>query len=449
MSVAAPAPLVHRYEPRGAAVRLLECRDGEVLIAGSAGTGKTVACLHKIHLAALKYPKSRHLIVRKTALSLSSTTLVTWRERVAGEALDSRLIRFFGGSPQKPAAYQYKNGSEVVIGGMDKASKIMSSDYDLVYAGEATELVIDDWEAIITRLRHGGMPYSQAIADCNPDRDTHWLNLRAESGLITMLRSVHRDNPRYYHADGTLTAAGVDYIEGKLGRLTGVRRLRLLDGIWAAAEGLVYEEWDPAVHLVDAMPAGWESWPRYWVIDFGHTNPIVVQFWAEDPDGRLWMYREIYHTGQLVEDVAKQVKAIVAPGGKWIEPQPTAVICDHDAEDRATFERHAGVSTRAAKKDVSPGLQAVATRLRRAGDGRPRLFIVRDACVRRDRSLVEAGKPACTEHEFTGYVWKKGLDGKPVPEEPVKENDHGMDCVRYIVMERDWSSGSLFRGWLD
>lgn len=438
---------VHTYRPRGAARRLLSCRDGEVLLAGPAGTGKSMAALHKMHLAAMKYPGMRGLIVRKTAVSLASTTLVTFREQVIAEALLNGDVRFYGGSQEKAAAYLYpRNSSQLVIGGMDKPSKIMSSEYDLAYAGEATELTIMDWEAIISRLRHGKMPYSQALADCNPEAEHHWLKQRCNGGLMTLLESRHRDNPRYYTADGQLTAEGRDYIVGKLHRLTGVRRLRLLDGLWAAAEGLVYDGYDPTVHLVDRFDIP-QSWTRWWSVDFGYTNPFVLQCWAEDSDGRLYLYREIYATGRLVEDHARTILGIVAPGGVWQEPKPRAIICDHDAEDRATLERHLEMSTVAAKKTVSDGVQAFAARLRPAGDGRPRLFILRDSVVERDEQLADAGRPTCTAEEFTSYVWAPGPDGKPAKEIPEKKDDHGMDGGRYMVAERDLGARPRMR-WM-
>lgn len=414
---------------------------------GPAGTGKSLAALHKLHLAMLKYEGAKGLIVRKTAASLTSTTLATWYEHVIQEAQATGEVRYYGGSQSKPPAFLYKHsGSSINIGGMDKPSKIMSSDYDLIVADEATELVINDWESMITRLRHGAMPYQQAIAACNPDAPHHFLWQRANAGGMTALHSRHQDNPRYYTVDGQLTPQGLAYVVGKLGRLTGVRRLRLLDGIWAAAEGLVYEGYNPADHLVDRFPIP-DSWARYWSIDFGYTNPLTVQFWAQDNDGRLYLYREIYHTQRLVEDIAKQVMGIVAPGGQWIEPQPQAIVCDHDAEARKTFERHTGLGTVPAQKDVTNGIQMVQTRLQPAGDALPRLYVLRDSLVERDMSLHEAGKPCCLAEELPSYVWKRGLDGRPVPEEPVKENDHGCDAMRYLAMHHDWTSHVYFRGW--
>jgi phage terminase large subunit len=166
---------------------------------------------------------------------------------------------------------------------------------------------------------------------------------------------------------------------------------------------------------------------------------MVMQWWAEDGDGRLYLYREIYHTKRLVEDLAKQARDLmVYPSGQWREPQPRAVICDHDAEDRATLQRYLQLGTTAAHKAVSTGIQAVQSRLKVQPDGKPRLFVMRGALVERDEALVQARKPACTEDEVTGYVWavKPGNAGG-LKEEPVKENDHGMDALRYVVAERD------------
>jgi hypothetical protein len=434
----APEQVEHVYVPRGAAARLLECRDDEVLLSGPAGTGKSLAALTKLHLAMMKYPGARGLIVRKTAVSLSSTTLATWNEHVVPKTLATGEVDYYGGSRVKPPAYRYRNGSSINLGGMDKPSKIMSSEYDLVVGDEATEFTVSDHEAFISRLRHGRMPYSQVIAACNPDAEHHFLKQRANGGLMTLLESRHRDNPRYYTADGRLTAEGKAYIVGKLGRLTGVRRLRLLDGLWAAAEGLVYEDYDPEVHLVNPFDIP-DEWVRWWTVDFGYTNPFVLQCWAEDGDGRLYLYRELYMSQRPVEDHARKILSIVAPTGQWNEPKPRAVICDHDAEGRATLERHLGMSTVAATKTVSDGLQATQTRLRPAGDARPRLYVMRGARVERDEALAELGKPTCTAEEFSSYVWAKGPDGKPAKEQPEKRDDHGMDGMRYMVAQRDLS----------
>jgi PBSX family phage terminase large subunit len=433
MTTTEDAPTVVRYEPRGAARDLFRARESEVVIAGPAGTGKSLAALFRVHLAALHNPGIRCLIVRKTAVSLGSTTLVTYEKKVARAAMRANLVTWFGGSTREAACYRYDNGSVIVVGGMDKPDKILSAEYDLVFCDEATELTETDWETISTRLRNGVLSWQQQIAACNPAHPTHWLKQRCDRGQARMLVSRHKDNPAYMNADGSVTEAGRDYF-AKLDGLTGVRRSRLRDGVWAAAEGLIYDGWDDAIHLVDPRPIPAE-WTRWMSVDFGYTNPFVCQWWAQDPDGRLWLYREIYRTKTLVEDHAKRILACMKNAkGEWTEPRPRATYADHDAEDRATLERHLGLSTVAAKKSVSDGLQAVQARLKVAGDGRTRLFVMRGALVQVDRALEAASLPTCTEEEITGYVWavKPGNSGG-LKEAPVKENDHGMDAMRYAV----------------
>lgn len=243
-----PPTGVVRYHPHGAAGNLFGCRDREVLIEGPAGTGKSYAALWKLHACALKYPGMRALVLRKTAVSLTASALVTFQERVLGSGAFG--VRFFGGSKARPASFLYPSGSVVVVGGMDNATKIMSAEYDLAIINEATELTENDWESVTARLRYGTMPYQQLIADCNPDAPTHWLNRRCERGLTVRLRSHHEDNPTLFDAEaGVWTDRGAAYI-GTLDRLSGVRRERLRFGRWVAAEGQVYDAWSPEVHVV-------------------------------------------------------------------------------------------------------------------------------------------------------------------------------------------------------
>jgi PBSX family phage terminase large subunit len=427
--------LEHRYAPRGTAWKIFEDESPEILVAGPAGTGKSRAALEKLNAMALKYPGMRGLIVRKTAASLVTTALVTWHQHVIGELLQAGSVQVYGGL-QKPEKYTYYNGSTILIAGMDKSTRIMSSEYDMVYVQEATELTEDDWEALTTRLRNKSvMPFKQLIADCNPSYPTHWLKLRCDRGTTTMYLSTHEENPVFFNKDGSLTGEGLSYMS-KLDNLTGLRKARLRYGHWAGAEGTIYDEFDPSCHVIDRIDIRPE-WARYWAVDFGYTNPTVIQWWAEDEDGRLYLYREIYQTGTVVTDLAKQALSLVTgEEGQWIEPKPRRIICDHDAENQDQFRQAIGLGTSNANKKVLPGIEAVQKRLRRAGDGKPRLFLLKDSLVKRDQALADKKKPTSTEEEVLGYIWDTGM-GKATKESPVKENDHGMDAMRYMVAYRD------------
>ena len=149
----------------------------------------------------------------------------------------------------------------------------------------------------------------------------------------------------------------------------------------------------------------------------------------------MFLYREIYKTQTIVEDHARDIVRLSE--GERIE----ATICDHDAEDRATLERH-GVPTQGAIKDISRGIQAVQARLRKAGDNRARLFVLRDSLVEQDAALARVFKPTRTQDEFAAYVWPKAPDGKALKEVPLDLNNHGMDTTRYGVMYLDGSGPS-------
>lgn len=425
--------LVHDYTPLGACKDLIESREPQVLVSGPAGTGKSRACLEKLHLSALLNPGMRGLILRKTQTSLTTSALVTWKRDVIPESREAGLVGFYGGSAEEPAQYRYSNGSVIVIGGMDKASKVLSTEYDLIYVQEAIELSEDDWETLTTRLRSEVISYQQLLADCNPAEDTHWLKQRCDQGRTKLLHSRHEDNPTLF-IDGEMTTRGKRYIKS-LDALTGVRYRRLRLGEWSSAEGVVYEEWDSAVHLIDPFPIP-DSWVRYWSVDFGYTNPFVCQWWAEDHDGRLYLYRELYQTQRLVEDHAETMLKVSED-----EPHPTAIVCDHDAEGRATLRKKLGLSTTGARKAVIDGIQAVQSRLKVQDDGKPRLFIMRGALISPDPELIDAKRPLCTEQEIPGYVWDIS-ENKPPKETPVKKDDHGCDAMRYMVMHLERGKAS-------
>jgi PBSX family phage terminase large subunit len=451
----------HTYNPRGGCKEIFEAREEEVLISGPAGTGKSRACLEKIYMVCLMTPNVRALILRKTLRSLGSTALVTWRNYVVKEALETSTVVYYGGSSQEAPQYRFKNGSTVTIGGLDNPVRIMSSEYDIVYVQEATEITLEDLEMIKTRLRNWQISFQQLIMDCNPAGDKHWLKLRTNDGLCRMIESRHEDNPRLFDAEGNVTEQGARYIQ-ILDNLTGVRYKRLRLGLWVSSEGIVYEEFDPAYHVLpwqldsegNRLPLP-DDWPRYWVIDFGFVHPFVLKCYAEDPeDGSLYMYREIYHTQRTVEEHASQIMSLVTKVEQmewydhfnkvtrikeeivWTEPKPSAIICDWDAEGRRTFERATGLGTQRAIKNVYEGINAHKERLKGDEHG-PRFFLMQDALVERDQSQADKLLPTSTVDEYGSYVWKVTADGR-TQDEPVKRDDDGVDCDRYMTMHKDY-----------
>lgn len=439
MTTVAQEVCIKAPEFRGGNLALGSCRDIEACLDGAAGTGKTVACLYKLHILLTLYPGAKALVARKSNTALAGTAMATYRNHI----LDEREgIRYFGGNKVKPAAFEYPNGSMLIVSGLDKPQKVKSLEVDLCFINEASECSVEDIEFVRSRLRHGRLPYHQLLMDTNPDAPTHWLNCRMNDGITTRLVSRHEDNPRYFNArTNDWTEEGRQYIFGTLAGLTGVRLARLRYGLWAAAENTVFEgSYDRAKNVVKRFQIP-DTWPRYMSLDFGYTHPFVAKWYAEDNDGRLYCYRELYMTKRLVEEHAKQVKHLSRWGQPGGDPLPRIIYADHDAEGRATFERYTGLVTTPAHKAVSEGIQAMSARLRPAGDGKPRLVYFEDALVERDQELANAKKPTCTIEEFDSYVWDT-RSGQKKGDVPVKESDHGIDCDRYMCA-RDLSPSTV------
>jgi len=420
-------PTVVRYQPLGAARAVMACRDREVLISGPAGTGKTYGALHKLHLAALKYPGMRGLIVRKTLVALTASALVTFAKLL--DAAPYGVIPF-GGSKLKPTAFRYPNGSEIVIGGMDKAAKVMSAEYDLIYVNEAIELTEADWEALTTRLRHGRMPYQQLLADCNPDAPTHWLNQRCLAGKTTRFASHHQDNPALFNpATQVWTERGCSYLR-TLEALSGVRRARLLSGQWVAAEGQVYDAWRREVHVVareQLAGLGFAGATRYVAgVDWGWTNPGVITVWAVGPDGQMALVHEVYQTRRPQDWWVAKAQELA--GRYDIE----TFLCDPAEPAYLDAFRRAGLDAVGAEHAILPGITAVQGRLAVGGDGRARLYVAEDALEAVDQTRRTAALPASGIEEIDAYVWAQGAAGRK--ERPVDEHNHALDTWRYVAL---------------
>jgi PBSX family phage terminase large subunit len=415
------------FAPRGQAVEFWRSKDPETILSGPAETGKTWTCCQKLNALAWKYPNAQLAMIRKTQSSLQGSVVPTFR-RVLGQ--DSPVTAYGG---ETPVWFDYPNGSRIWLAGMDNPNKILSSERDFIYVNQAEELSVEDWETLRTRNtgRGGVAPYAQQFADCNPGAPSHWIKQRQKDRTLRLFESRHEDNPTLYDENGVITEQGIKSL-AVLDGLTGVRYSRLRKGLWVAAEGVVYENYDPLIHLRPRSEVRIDpSWPHVWDFDFGFDNPFVWHDWVIDPDGRMILNREIYRTKRLVEEHARDILELTKG-----DTRPRWIVADHDAEGRATLEKYLKMQVRPAYKSVEDGIQACMQRLQVGRDRRPRVILLNDALVSVDKELREKGRPTCTADEFEVYIWDTGK-GTILKDRPIKENDHGMDGWRYQVAELD------------
>ena len=393
-----------RYWPRGASADLFRHHEPEVIISGPAGTGKTYGALWRLHLAALKYPGMRALMVRKTQEDLTASAVVTYRERVltAGDF----GVTPFGGSKFRPASFVYPNGSQILVGGLDKADKVMSRDYDLIYVNEAWEIDEDAWQKLTTRVNRPGqvMPFNQVFGDTNPQGPSHWIYRRCHHDKkATMLWSKHQDNPTLWDAaTETWTEAGQMYL-ATLSNLKGHLRARLLEGIWVAADGAVYPAFNRNTHVREVDTEGWRT---ILAVDVGSRNPTAILTVRVASDERVHVAAETYRRNMSSGDITNAITETADAC------DPETIYLDPSAKGYILELQRLGYPVVGANNDVIEGIGRVTDMLEHG-------FTIDPSCVN-------------TIAEFESYRYPDGKRSEP--DKPLKENDHALDALRYFAL---------------
>ena len=404
----------------------------ENLLSGAWGSGKTRALCEKLLRMCIEWPGNRVGLFRKEDKALQATTLVTLLEGdgdlppvLPPEAIVKRTNRPYG-----KIVVRAKGGtSEIIYGGLTQKGLVKSWVKGLNLGGfcvdQGEEISFDDYMLLIGRMRLSVPSVRQACMAVNPDSPSHWVHKRffdePTDGMWSESSSSF-DNP-------FLPEQYRNLLRGLKGRY--YQRYAL--GLWVGFEGLVYPNLDPRVHEIEPFEIP-KEWPRYMAWDFGYVHPAVVGWYAHDSkEDKLYMYREMYVTGQLVRDLAKEA-ARLSQG----EPKPKGVFCDHDAQERAILDdawKGHGIYAKPANKAVLAGIQEVYQRLGNEEQGEksePKLYFFKDALVYPDEALLfsEGGEKRATRiiESMQMYEW---LDG--AKEAPRKVEDDGADNCRYVI----------------
>lgn len=167
-------------------------------------------------------------------------------------------------------------------------------------------------------------------------------------------------------------------------------------------EGLVYKEFDRHVHVRQEKPHNVIE--KFAGIDFGFTNPTAIVEVQKTNDGVYWVVSEWYKTGKTNSELIEYAKTL----------NVNAYYPDPAEPDRILEMRQAGLNCREVNKDVEKGIDSVRSLLRNK-----QLFI-HESCT----NLI---------WEIENYQYKDKKPGQNESEEPVKEHDHLLDAMRYVL----------------
>lgn len=241
--------------------------------------------------------------------------------------------------------------------------------------------------------------------NCNPDGPYHWFK-------VGWIDKAKEKNLLYLHFTMDDNLSLTEKIKKRYASLySGVFFQRYILGLWVVAEGIIYDMFSAARHIVDHIEQ--RDGAKYYVsCDYGTQNATVFLMWQSGPDGKWYCIDEYYYSGrdestQKTDNAyADDLQAFI--GGRKIE----AVIIDPSAASFIALLRERGYRIKKARNDVLDGIRYVSTQLN----------LEKIAFHSRCKNTIM---------EFGSYIWdakacERGED------KPIKQHDHAMDAVRYF-----------------
>lgn len=385
---------------------------------GARGGGKSWAMRRKFVLLAFRYAGLNLLLLRRTLPELNENHVLPLQRELAGAAQYHSTQR----------AFLFPNGSRIKLGYCDREADVFQyqgQEYDVIGLEEATHFTETQMQFLTTCNRSVRKDFSPRMYyTCNPggvghawvkrlfiDRD--YRNSERAADYVFIPARV-TDNPVLLHSNP-------QYLE-TLENLPEHLRKAYLDGNWDVLEGQFFQEFDRDRHVVRPTRLPME-WKRFRAMDWGYNDPCCVLWFAVAPEGRLYVYRELYLRKTLSSEIAKRVRTLsegeriaytVASPDAWQQRGLKGAEGESIAE---VFSRN-GVPLLPADNARVPGWQRVREALADSGDGTPELRIF-ETCRNLIRTL-----PTLT------------FDAHDCEDVSDLCEDHAPEALRYGLMSR-------------
>ncbi len=456
-----------QYMPQGAMQDVYRSQSSVRIVGGTYDAGKTFGSIAYMDAFAWLNPGARMTFVHRS-LNRVYRNIVPSYEKFLGYKPTSRddpnptAVTRFGG--ERPEFFEYANGTRIYMNGLDKPQNLLSDFFDAGFVNQAELVPFEAWDELTARVseRAGTSPIAVLLGDCNPNVPHHWIRQQAKDNKLDYFRMSFLDNPeiipdqksarlidfkRAFENDpdpkllnkimDLFTEPGLRRVE-KLRNLEGLRFKRGFLGLWASGEGLVFQRFDPEIHIVDAsiMP----NWRRYLSVDWGTRNPSSVIWWAHSPDDRLYAYKEIYQTGLIKPDLIRLIKDNC---DRYDRIQYAAV--DSADQDGVEQLRRAGFRVNEPVKDRVAQIQGVQERLKVDRSGQPAIMFLRDRLVHPpDQDLKDEYRPVEVTDEFLSLSYNEKRKGTNRDDQDTVGDNHGVDGASYLVqsLKKKQSVGS-------
>ncbi|MEG0751211.1 MAG: phage terminase large subunit [Oscillospiraceae bacterium] len=293
-----------KLELTGRQLDFIEATSFEVLFGGAAGGGKSFGQVADALVFALKYSSSRQLVLRRTRPELERTlvrtALLIYPRELFDYAKTEHEMRFI-------------NGSVVEFGYCDSETDVyryQSAEYDVIRFDELTHFTEFMYLYLISRIRGANGYPKQLKSTTNPGGVGHdWVRTRfIDIGPHDMEHSTDTGTRVFIPSrvsDNIFLAKSDPGYERRLRNLPDSERRALLDGDWNLLEGRYFDEWRSEVHVVRPFPLSDEC-RRYFTMDYGLDK--LAGYWiALYSDGRAFVYRELYESGQIISAAAQRI----------------------------------------------------------------------------------------------------------------------------------------------
>lgn len=265
--------------------------------------------------------------------------------------------------------------------------------------GDEVDQVGEQHYKIFEKCVRGSRGPQQIFLFANAAPKVHWLNRRFMGSTRLPNHTMRRVST---YRNSFLTRQDIEKFEADYPP-GSIEHARWMLGKAVATEGAVYPEFDPSVHVVDAVP---EFVAYVEMIDLGIVDPTVWLLIGIDSGGVMYVIDE--YVSQPYDSPQDQAASIMPRSRTRIR------FSDHSLTHRTAFE-HEGLATINADKDRAKGHHLVRRRLKNRG-----LFIKR-------------GAAPVLEEQMQLYEYKPGTN----KEETVHTFSHAPDALRYGVVGVD------------